>query len=364
MKLIRPMMLCCLLVASGCKDDSTSPPEPVVDPGRMLVQISGAVQLTSAWSAFGEFRDLLASDTNELSLMAGQNLDFVTADSNLTLVFPGRLGAGQFAIGRYVPGVLSPGPAAFVVFDTTLYASVPGGTVNVTAADYPTRPGLTPGLLRGTIDFKAVRLVPGPSGPVETSDTITFHATFAPNWYHYLFPNVSVTLSGASPVVGTSTFTTAQSLDDGMGGRLVDWESDFGAFHGFPHDVSQELRVLTPSVGTFPIAPLTPMQFNTPIFWPARYVALFYRDDARAGFSTSGTVTITRFVTPTDEFYGEIQGTLTARLALWVNNTTVSADTANASITFAVQLWPLGGIPASVIAPPEARIGARTRAAR
>ena len=58
-------------------------------------------------------------------------------------------------------------------------------------------------------------------------------------------------------------------------------------------------------------------------------------------------MTVTQFVAPTEEFYGEVQGTLTSRLALWTNQTTLSGDSVNASVTFDVQLWPLGGIPAS-----------------
>ena len=76
--------------------------------------------------------------------------------------------------------------------------------------------------------------------PEETTDTISLHATFAPHWNHYLYPNVSVTLGGASPVVGTSQFSTALSSDDDHGGRYVSWQSDFGPVHTFPHQISQE----------------------------------------------------------------------------------------------------------------------------
>jgi hypothetical protein len=313
----------------------------------MRIQISGAVSRTSEWQDFGQFRDVLATGTNDISLMLGENLQPANADSSVTLVFPGRLDLGQFAIGRYVPGVVSTGPAAFVILDTTFFASLPGGTVAVDSAGYPPRPGLDFGVLRGTLSFKAVRLVAGTGGaPVETGDTITVHATFAAHWYHYLFPNVSVTLSGG-PVVGTSQFSTAFSADDNHGGRFVEWESDFGAVHTFPHDMSQELRVAAPGVGTFPLTPITPAQFANPAAWPAVYTALFYRDDPRLGLSTGGTVTITQFVAPTDDFYGEIHGTLTSPLALWSDSTTLSGDTVNAAVTFAVQLWPLGGIPAA-----------------
>jgi len=314
----------------------------------MNVRISGAAQRTSEWNAFGQFRDVLASDANDRSLLGGENIQPANADSMLTLVFPGRLDLGHFTIGRYVPGVVAAGPTAFIALDTNFFASLPGGTVDVDSAGYPARPGLALGGLRGTLTFKAVRLVTGPGGTaVETHDTITVQATFAAHWYHYIYPNVAVTLDGAGPVTGTSTFSTGVSSEDDHGGRFVSWESDFGVTHSFPHDISQELRVLAPGVGTFPVGALTPTQFSDTAQWPAIYTALFYSHDARLGLSTGGTLTVTQFVAPTEEFYGEVQGSLTSRLALWTNQTTLSGDSVNASVTFDVQLWPLGGIPAS-----------------
>jgi hypothetical protein len=313
----------------------------------MHVRITGAVQLTGEWHAFGEFHDLLASETNELSGMSGQNSQPASGDSNFTLFFPGRLGAGHFVLGRYVLGATpTTAPVAFVEFDRTFYAGLAGGILDVTSANYPPRPGLNPGLLSGTLNFKAVRLVGGPGGPVETADTITVETTFAAHWSHYLFPNVSVTLGPGGPVSGTSQFTTAVSLVDDHGGRFVEWESDFRPLHTFPHDISQELRVHAPAVGTYAVGALTPPQFADANQWPAVYTALFYRDDPRIGLSSGGTLTITQFLEPTQEYYGEMHGTLTSRVALWVDDVTVSADTVTESVTFAVQLWPLGGIPA------------------
>jgi len=315
----------------------------------MHLRITGAVQLTGEWQAFGEFHDLLVSDTNELSGLGGQNPQPATGDSNFALVFPGGLGACQCVLGRYGRGAApTTAPFAYVKFDAAFYAGVAGGTLDVDSADYPPRPGLDPGLLSGTLTFKAVRLVDGPGGPVETADTITVEATFAARWYHYLFPNVSVTLGPGGPVSGTSQFSTAESLVDDHGGRFVEWESDFRPQHTFPHDISQELRVHAPAVGTYAVGALTPPQFADPNRWPAVYTALFYRDDPRIGLSTGGTLTITQFLEPTAEYYGEIHGTLTSRVALWVDDVTVSADTVTENVTFAVQLWPLAGIPAAV----------------
>ena len=339
------------LVAAACGKDSTAP-EPAPDPGKMHVRISGAVRDTGEWNAFGQFRDQLAS-TNDLSLMRGENVKPSGADSNFTIIVPGRLDLGHFTIGRYLPGVAVSTPAAFVVLETSFFASIPGGSIVVDSAAYPARPGLTLGELRGTMNFKAVRLVVGPGGtPVETTDTITVHATFAAHWYHYIFPNVAVTLDGAGPVTGASTFTNGLSTDDEHGGRFVSWDADFGTRHTFPHDISQEIRILAPGVGTFAVAATTPRQYADTAQWPAVYTAMFYRDDPRLALSTGGTLTITQFIAPTEEDYGEIHGTLTSRLALWTDSTTVSGDSVNVSVTLAVQLWPLAGIPTSISVDP------------
>src|SRR6266699_433530 len=322
---IKATLVCLIAASLACSGDAAGPPP--VNPGRMTVQIGGAVHLTSEWQAFGEFRDLLASDTGQLSLMNGQNRPPSTGDSSFTLQFPGRLDVGQFAVGRYVPGAVPTVPVVSVLLggrevglgDARFFGSLPGGTLTIDSAGYPPRPGLDLGGLRGTLTFNAVSLL-------GTPDTITVHATFNSHWYHYIFPNLVVTLSGAGPVVGTSQFSTAQSLDDDHGGRFVEWAPDFG---------------------TFTLPAITTTQFNDPAQWPALYTALFYRDDPRIALSTGGTLTITQFIAPTDEFYGEIHGTLTSRLALWTDPTTLSGDSVDASITFAVQLWPLGGIPAS-----------------
>ena len=315
----------------------------------MRVQISGKLSYSNTWSAFGQFRDVLAADTHELSLLGGQGIDSGNV-RNLTLVFPGRLEAGSFTITRYVSGVVPTlQPAAYVIMDSSFFASIPGGTLTVSSAAYPPRPGLDPGLLSGTMDFHAVRLMAGLGGPVETHDTIVVHVNFAAHWYHYLRPNVTVTLSGGGPLVGSSLATIGQSVDDDHGGRFVEWESDFDLAIGpsFPYEISQELRIAAPATGTYPLGHLTPASYADAAQWPAVFSALYYRDDPRIALSAGGTLTVTTFVAPTDAYYGEIHGTLDAPLALWTNDSTVSADTVRVQAQFAVQLWPLGGIPAS-----------------
>ena len=315
----------------------------------MRVQISGKLSYSNSWSAFGQFRDLMAADTGELSLLGGQGIDSANVRS-MTLVFPGRLEAGSFALTRYVYGAVPTlQPAAYVIMDSSFFASIPGGTLTVTSAAYPPRPGLDPGLLSGTLDFHAVRLVQGLSGPIETTDTIVVHVAFAAHWYHYLRPNVTVTLSGGGPLVGSSLHTIGQSVDDDHGGRFVEWESDFDLAIGpsFPYEISQEFRIAVPATGTYTLGSLTPAIHADAAQWPATFSALYYRDDPRIALSTGGTLTVTTFVAPTDAYYGEIRGTIDAPLALWTNDSTVSADTVRVQAQFAVQLWPLGGIPAS-----------------
>jgi hypothetical protein len=314
----------------------------------MLVRISGKLAYSNTWSAFGQFRDILATDTGEVSLLGGQGIDSANI-RNMTLVFPGRLDVGSFPIARYVVGTIPTQPVAYVIMDSSFFASIPAGTLTISSAAYPPRPGLDPGLMNGTMDFHAVRLVGGPGGggPVETHDTIAVHVSFAADWSHYLRPNVAVTLTDG-PLTGSSAMVFGESLDDDHGGRYLSWEGNVsGAPAVFPYEVSQELRIAAPAVGSYAVGNLTPSSYADPAQWPAAFSALYYRDDRRLALSAGGTLTVTQFVAPTESYYGEIQGTLDAPLALWVNDSTVSADTVHVVVHFAVQLWPLGGIPAS-----------------
>jgi hypothetical protein len=341
-----------LLALAACGEAAApNPPEPPPDPGAMHVTITGARTHESSWGAFGEFRDILAADTGELSLLGGQSLDTAVA-RNMTLIFPGRLDNGSFAMGRYVYGTIPSQPAAYVILDTSFFASIPGGTLTIASADYPPRPGLNFGLMGGTMTFRAVRLTGGPTDPIETRDTINVTVNFNAHWYHYLRPNIAVSVTGG-PVPGSSLVTIGQAIDDDHGGRFVDWNADFDRApgQGIPYEISQEFRLAAPAVGTYTLGALTPTTFAAPTQWPAAWTALCYRDDPRIALSTGGTLTITNYLAPTDEYYGEIDGTLDAPLALWTNPTTLSGDTAHVTARFAVQLWPLGGIPASRNAP-------------
>ena len=317
--------------------------------GDMDLRILGPGATRARWGAFGEFRDLLVADTGELSALGGSALG---GDSTMTLFLPARLASGRVTLVKHDfaarPGsaasayVRLHGPAAG---DVTLLGGLAGGTLDVVMDEPPA--GLVPGEARGTLAFRAVRYVPGPGGqPVETADTARVFIEFRAHWYHYLRPFVQLTLTGG-PAPGGAKFSTARVDDDGRGGISVSWDSDLDLLpQAARFEIQQEVRLASPRTGAFPVAALAPPAFNDPVQWPAVYSALFYRDDPRIALSTGGTLTVTKYVAPTDELYGEIHGTLSAPLALWSAPGTVSADTALASVTFAVQLYPLGGIPA------------------
>jgi hypothetical protein len=323
--------------------------------GEMEVRIRSGDELRTRWPAFGRFIDVLATDSGESSVLAAQLLPAGGGDSAITLMMPGRLQPGRYVLGKHV--FAGPGtglPTAFVRLDgpgtgdVILLGSI-GGTLDVSAAAYPPKAGLEPGTVRGVLTLRAVRYIQGAGGlPVEVPETVLVNAEYHARFSHLLRPLVRLDLAGG-PVAGASKSSTAQVSEDGHGGILVSWDSDFDLLpQGFRYETSQELRLAAPAVGTFPLGVLAPPAYADPAQWPAAFTALYYRDDPRIGLPTGGSVTITKYVAPTLEYYGEIHGTLTAPLALWSDDTTVSGS-ATATASFAVQLWPLGGIP---VAPP------------
>ena len=64
-----------------------------------------------------------------------------------------------------------------------------------------------------------------------------------------------------------------------------------------------------------------------------------------ASANDAGTLDITRYLTPTDTDYGEIQGTLTVTLELWNADGTSTGETVDAVASFAIPLNPRGGVP-------------------
>lgn len=338
-------LLFTLLPLGSCSEGAGPPPPPselpAPDFGEVRIEISGAVAHDGTWQSYGIFRDLLAADTGDLSALSAYSPG-AAVPRDLEFFFPGRLDVGAVAIGRYVFGTVPAQPAAFVKLGTEFFASIPGGTLTVTAAAYPPKPGLVVGRLDGTMTFKAVRLKAEPgAAPVETTDTIAVRARFAAHWSHFLVPNVTVTLNGGGPVLGSSLLSFGQSVSDDHGGRYVYWDSDFDRVNeSYPFEISQEFRLLAPAVGNYTLGDLTPATYADPAQWPTAFSALYYRDDPRIALSAGGTLTITSFLAPTEYYFGEIHGTLDAPLALWADETTVTADTVHVFARFAVQLCP------------------------
>jgi len=326
------------VLVCGCGENG---PGLFIDPGRMWIQISGTIQHNAEWQAIGEFYDQLDGTENEVSYLDAQNDHPETGDSSLNIFFPARLDAGRWAVGSVAPAGDTVGAAAVLTLAGHTFVSINGGTLDISPGGYPPRPGLEPGVMRGTLTFRGVDYV--------TADTITVHARFAAHWYHYLHSKVTVALTGGGPLAGHSLFSSAQSGDDTHGGRVVWWDSDFDGVGGgtAPFEITQQLRVVVPELGTGLLSAITPKVLADPTRWPRRFSTLSYRDDPRPALSTGGSVTFTRYLPATESYYGEVAGTLTSRLALWDNDSTASVDTVTTDVTFAIQLWPLGGIPAS-----------------
>jgi hypothetical protein len=134
---------------------------------------------------------------------------------------------------------------------------------------------------------------------------------------------------------------------------LVWWDADFnGVPEAQPYEAQHEIRITTRSTGEFVISRFTPEQWADPDLWPPTYSSIYFRDDARLALSVGGTLTLTRYVAPTEAYYGEIHGTVSTQLSLWSDKTTESSERVRAVANFAVQLWPLAGVPA---APPARR---------
>jgi hypothetical protein len=268
-------------------------------------------------------------------------------DSSLTVVFRGRLANGRWDIPGYAAQPPSTAQLAFMILDgpatndETVWASIPGGWVEIDDADYPPAPGLEPGLMSGRLSFRAVRLVQGPGGmPVESTDSISVTA--------------NLSLQGG-PLAGPSHYARAQAVDDDRGGLLVWWDADMDGVpgRGLPFDISHKFRLALPAVGAYSVSSLTPPEFADTYRWPPVYSALYYRGRGDLlGLSAGGALTVTRFVPPTSTRFGEIHGTLNTDLPLWTDSTTAPADTVWANASFAVQLWPLAGV---LAAPPLQR---------
>jgi hypothetical protein len=355
----------------SCSDSQEPQPPGPVQPGRMRVTISGDVQAQTEWSGLAEFDDRLAADTGEFTLLGGTSpiAPYNSVDSGLILFFDGRLQVDQWTVGRFVSLNDMEFPAIAVALDGpdgqggTFWGSIPGGTFQIDEATYPPSPGHETGLVRGRLSFRAIHLSdPNDDPPVEFGDTIMVSAEFASHLHHHLISNAALSLEGG-PVAGTSRRANAGAADDGHGGLFVGWEADLDGLPAPPiwYDVSHEFRTAVPAVGTYGVSSLTPPQYDDALQWPAVYSALYYRDlPSVLGLSTgTGILTITRYVPPSQSYYGEIHGTLVTDLALWTDDVTPPPDTARATASFAIPLSPLAGSPPSLFFTPRSSVAHR-----
>ena len=302
----------------------------------MNIVVGGAVQYAADWQVSGQFVQQVAA-LGRYSYLRARS-DSSAAAPDFDLFIPLQLQEGTYRID----GTVSYGRVAnaTITVDGRKFSSIDGGTLIVRSADYPPRPGLEPGMLRGTMSFKAVEAVLAPV------DTITVIATFAAHWYHDLTESVSIEFTGGGPALGQSISLGEGGADrDQHGGLLLSWECAFDDPNSVaPLYVTHAVRLAAPSVGTFLLGSITPSIRANPALWPAVFSDVSYHDQSVVALSTGGQLTITRVIPASPTYYGEIWGTLNARLALWSNDTTVTADTVRAVVTFALPIWPQNGL--------------------
>lgn len=302
------------------------------------------------WTGLAKVSDVLATTDGDRSTVHGSRTEVAHRDSSLTIALPSVLSAGAHAIRPYpLAGARDSAPSALLAVgeagvDLRVYYGV-GGTLTIEDAAFPDRPGLVPGNVRGRFSFRATRYLVGADGyPVETGDTVTVSGEMLLDLQHLLRPSATVTLDGG-PVAGASVSTVGQSSREPTG-FMVWWEADMDGVlpHPFPWEVSHAFVLRTPGEGTFPLGDMDPATLADPDAWPPAWSELHYRDHAEYGLSDSGTVTITRWVAPTDEAYGEIHGTLDTTLELWDGEASTGRRVRTRA-TFAIPVAPLGGVP-------------------
>lgn len=358
-----PAVLAVLLVLGlvalpACDEVVGSDPADDLEYGSIRGTVTSAAgssggEMPFEWGGAFSVRDRLATEEGDRTVFYAENPPLDRRDTTLTVIIPRTLAVGATEIGAYpLGGGALTGAAAYLRVgtegvDLQIYYSLAGGTLTVTDATYPERPGLLFGASAGSFSFRATRYVAGPEGqPLPTADTILVRGEFLVGVEHLIQPTVSLTLEGAGPVQGASVRANGQAATDGIGGILVWWDADFdGVPHGYPYEASQEFRLYAPAVGSYPIAALTPAMYADPDLWPAAFSVLYYRDDPRTGLSDAGSLDITVHTVATSEFYGEIHGALTTTLALWDAPATPSGETVTATATFAIPTGPLGAVP-------------------
>lgn len=326
----------------------------------------GTVDATRDLGGAARFDDTMADGPGDETGLFLQNTG-VGRDTSLTLVLSGALESVRIPVTPWpLDGGQRAGAAALLRMgdvadgDVVYHASVAAGWIELDVVA-PPAPGWRMGEARGFLHLPLVRLAPDPAGrPVLTSDTMLVHANVRLRLQHVLSAHVVVTMLGG-PVEGTSLLSNAMADEDGYGGWLFGWQVDFdGTGSGAARwEASQELRMVDPGVGVFDVPRFTGPQFGEPDLWPVRFSSIFYRDDARVALVSDGTVTVTRWIAPSLEDYGQLEGTLDGRFELWQDLESPSGDTIAARSVFAVALPPIAGLPAAPPAADEAAVPAR-----
>ncbi len=318
--------------------------------GELRGRVEGRDTADFRWRGLARVLDVLATDAGDRTTLVGDGLDPALRDSTIVLVLPSVLAAGEHAIAPYpLEGRPQAGPSALLAVGQDgpggrVYYGT-GGTLTVSEAVFPERPGLLVGVMRGDFVFRATRYYVGPDGhPVASGDTVTVTGEMLLDLQHLLLPSVHLTVDGG-PVPGTAIATHGQASAE-PDGFQVWWDADMdGVFpHPYPWELNHGFILRSPGVGTFPLGDVDPATAADPAAWPPAFAQLFYRDHATFGLSGSGSITITRWVDPTDAAYGEVHGTMEAKVQLWEGDTG-TGRTVGTTATFAIPINPRGGVP-------------------
>jgi hypothetical protein len=241
------------------------------------------------------------------------------------------------------------------------YVAVDSSPVVIRASSFPAEPGLTPGLITGSVTFEAagIQFDVNDKGeqvltPIGTTTT-TVYAEFSTPVWHVLHPYITATYNGVAPYTGTAS---AGGHGDIIGGALgVKLWTFLGIEDpSLPPDnmtVGEGwVWVPQPRVGTFALDSVGPSRMTDSTSGAAPWAWIkFVPGTAHTlplpwhhSFSERGTLNITTYRGPTAKGFGEVRGTLTTMQRFWRNGAATS-DTTTATIDFILPITPLDGSP-------------------
>jgi hypothetical protein len=227
------------------------------------------------------------------------------------------------------------------------YVAVTTSALEITSLTLPSAAGTVPGSVSGRVWFEAagirLRFPPGGGMVIEPigNTTVNLYMEFNSQLYRVPVPRLNGTVTG-TPYVGV-LLGGAEARLTSAGVKmeylvLIDPEVEVPTIHHL------EVLFAQPAVGTFAIAPGTPVSGTA---WFAPFIRSSPGSGAgQAGPMTdailsSGTVTVTSYRAPTDDVYGEITGTLDAALTFPSN----PAYAVNVQFAFRTPIDPLLGPP-------------------